>query len=438
MNSSQNLDENKVCVVGLGYVGLTLGVALAKKGIKVFGAEKNIEIIDCLRKNKAHFSEKGLNEIIKKTIENQTLEFGEKIPEKGNFSTYIITVGTPLDKEGSPRKDMIKSATSEVAEKMSNGSLVILRSTVELGSTRDVVLPILKDSGKDFDLAMCPERTLEGDAINELGKLPQIIGADSENVAERCARLFSNLTSKTISTNNFETAEMIKLVDNTSRDLYFSFANEVAEICNSYSIDVYEVIEKGQSEYPRTKMSFPGPVGGPCLEKDPHILAISSEKKGFTPQIIKAGRNMNESQIDIIVERLRKILEQSKIDAPKILLCGLAFKGKPETDDLRGSMGLDFLKKIGQKYENLYLYDPIVTKKDLENYSQKIIDLEKTKEKFDLVVILNNHHKFSSIEWSLYDSLLNKSGFVFDFWNSLSSFADDQKYFHLGTLHKRL
>ena len=432
------MSNENVCIVGLGYVGLTLGVALAKHGVNIFGVETNKEIINSLKKNKAHFSDKGLTEILADVVRATPFHFSASLPTDNNFSAYIITVGTPLDKNGNPRLDMITNASREVANNMEDGSLIILRSTVELGTTRNVVMPILKESNKKFELAMCPERTLEGDAINELHSLPQIIGAQSQEVSQRCSRLFSVLSDKTIITKNFETAEMIKLVDNTSRDLYFSFANEIAEICSLYDVDVYEVIEKGQAEYKRTKMWLPGPVGGPCLEKDPHILANSSIKKGFTPSIIKAGRNMNETQNEMIIDKIKYILEQKEIKDPHILLCGLAFKGIPETDDLRGSMGIKFLEEINKTYKNISIYDPVVKYESLITISEKIVDIENAQECYDLVVLLNNHSKFKTIEWKTFNNLLTENGCVFDFWNSLGSFADKNKYFHLGSLSKLL
>ena len=185
-------------------------------------------------------------------------------------------------------------------------------------------------------------------------------------------------------------------------------------------------------------MWLPGPVGGPCLEKDPHILANSSIKKGFTPNIIKAGRNMNETQNELIINKIKYILEQKEIKDPYILLCGLAFKGIPETDDLRGSMGIKFLEEINKTYKNISVYDPVVKYETLRKISEKVVDIENTQECFDLVVLLNNHSKFKTTEWKTFENLLKENGFVFDFWNSLGSFADKNKYFHLGSLSKLL
>ena len=208
-------NDNKICVVGLGYVGLTLGVTLAYKGLDVFGAEVNSEILDSLKNKKAHFNEDGLNDIVKKVIDEQSFTFGNEINGKNDFDVYFITVGTPLNTKGNPRLDMIKNAASQVASAMNENSLVILRSTVQIGVTREVVKPILDKSGKTYDLAMCPERTLEGNAIEELSKLPQIIGSDSRETSERCASLFNIVTNQTNIISSWEAAEIIKLSDNT-------------------------------------------------------------------------------------------------------------------------------------------------------------------------------------------------------------------------------
>ncbi|MEM7687147.1 MAG: NAD(P)-binding domain-containing protein, partial [Pseudomonadota bacterium] len=173
-----------VAVVGLGYVGLTLATALADTGFRVLGVERRAEVVDMTNKGMPHFSETGLPEMLAHAVETGALTAAPAFSAE-NADIYVITVGTPLAPDGRARVDFIESATREVAENMPDGALVILRSTVKIGTARNIVAPILQASGKSFGIAMCPERTLEGRAMHELRRLPQIVGADTDAVRER-------------------------------------------------------------------------------------------------------------------------------------------------------------------------------------------------------------------------------------------------------------
>jgi UDP-N-acetyl-D-mannosaminuronic acid dehydrogenase len=271
-----------VGVVGLGYVGLTLATALADVGLRVVGIEKRQDVVDAVTAGRPSFQEVGLDRVLSAVVESGRLEaFTEFQPEQ-SCATYIITVGTPLDGNGRARLDMIESATRQVADSMPDGSLVILRSTVKIGTTRNIVAPILQASGKKFEIAMCPERTLEGNALAELRQLPQIVGADTAETRDRAGRLFSHLTNQVLGVSSLETAEIVKLADNTYRDVWFGFANEVARLCDAVGVSANEVISTGKLGYPRTNIAQPGLVGGPCLEKDPHILRQSARDYGLS------------------------------------------------------------------------------------------------------------------------------------------------------------
>lgn len=424
--------NQSVCIIGLGYVGLTLGVALARSGIKVHGVEINNDVINSLDNFQAHFSEKGLNQILQNTIKSNALTYSKEIPKSKKFSYYIITVGTPLNEEGLPRTDMIERSAAQISKHMDDNSVVILRSTVVLGTTRETIEPILKRSKKKYMLAMCPERTLEGRALEELSNLPQIIGADNVQTAQKCSELFQNITPKTTIVSSWETAELIKLVDNTSRDLSFAFSNEIAKISSLFGVDVYEVINKGKADYSRTNLPLPGPVGGPCLEKDPHILSYSSKKKNFHPPITNASRQINEDQVRDIAVILKNRLN-NELSQSKVLFCGLAFKGIPETDDLRGSMGIKLIDEF-QNCKNIYVYDPVVKKITAEKYG-KFFDFQQ-EQSFDLILLLNNHPKFNEIGYENLSKNLSKDGFIFDFWRTLDIFDQTKNYYHLGNINK--
>ncbi|MCC6274532.1 MAG: nucleotide sugar dehydrogenase, partial [Leptospiraceae bacterium] len=176
MKKKEIESDGKICVMGLGYVGLTLAVTLADVGFDVYGIEIRDDILEKLKNGEAHFYEPKLNEKLKKVIKKNRFCFFEHIPSDKTMDVFIITVGTPLGKDGKPRMDMIQHVTEEIAANIKPGNLVIMRSTLKLGITRHLVMPILEQTGKEFDLAFCPERTLEGNAMQELRYLPQIVG----------------------------------------------------------------------------------------------------------------------------------------------------------------------------------------------------------------------------------------------------------------------
>src|SRR5579875_2407707 len=276
----------RVAVIGLGYVGLTLGVALARRGVQVIGVERRGSIVELTNRGVPHFSEIGLAEALNSVVQNGTLTATESLDGFPPCQYYIITVGTPLSAEtGQPRLDMIEAAAKQVADHFPDDCAVILRSTVRIGTTREVVKPVLDRAGKRYFLSMCPERTLEGDALRELANLAQIVGGVDDLASDRAASLFSRLTHTIVRVDNPETAEMIKLVDNTYRDVSFAFGNEVARACVAIGINAHDVIKFGKLGYPRTNVARPGLVGGPCLEKDPHILLHSLAPHGIDLEI---------------------------------------------------------------------------------------------------------------------------------------------------------
>lgn len=441
------MDTNfDVGVVGLGYVGLTLATALADSGLRVLGIEKRSDVVEQVRAGRPSFQEVGLDRILSTVVERGNLAVEQEFAPGQACDVYIITVGTPLDRHGVARLDMIENATRQVAESMQDGALVILRSTVKIGTTRNVVAPILEASGKKFEIAMCPERTLEGNAMAELRQLPQIVGADSRETCERAARLFSNLTGQVLTVSSLETAEIIKLADNTYRDVWFGFANEVARLCDAVGASASEVISTGKLGYPRTNIAQPGLVGGPCLEKDPHILRQSAREYGLELEITGAARTVNERQPRESVEFIRCELERrGKAQAPLIAVLGLAFKGVPETDDLRGAMSLKVIAALKSACPSARLnaYDPVVSREAAEGLGLGLTLFDDPVEAIkgaDAVVIANNHPLFGTLSLSIFSTNLNPGGFVYDFWNNLPDAdhtASPRTYYAVGSAGKQ-
>jgi UDP-N-acetyl-D-mannosaminuronic acid dehydrogenase len=422
----KNFPDRNVCVLGLGYVGLTLAVAMADAGFSVHGVEVRDDVLDKLANGNPHFYEPGLSEKLRHVIARGRFTFGRTTDGCEDASVFIITVGTPLGRDGRVRTDMIEAATRQVAEQLHDGDLVILRSTVKLGTTRGVVAPILAASGKRFDIAFCPERTLEGQALIELNQLPQIIGAESMEVAARASQIFGFLTPTTVKVSTLETAEMIKLVDNTYRDVSFAFSNEIARVCDAMEISAAEVVRAGKLGYPRTNLPLPGPVGGPCLEKDPHILMQGAREVGIDMDITAAGRRVNERQpieVASFLETLTKSM-QGFPSTPTISLMGLAFKGRPATDDLRGTMAKPVFEELRNRFPGAQWrgFDAVVAPDDIRSFGlEPASSMAEAVEGANLAVILNNHPVFTSMPLPDLASRMDRPGVIYDFWNNYNS-----------------
>ncbi|MDT5361660.1 MAG: UDP-N-acetyl-D-mannosaminuronic acid dehydrogenase [Mycobacterium sp.] len=430
-----------VGIVGLGYVGLTLATVLAEAGNSVIGVEKRKDLVEMTNEGVPHFTETGLPDALAGITRSQKLVAAEQFDDSFTCDTYIITVGTPLSPDGVARVDMIEAAARDIAANMRDDALVILRSTVKIGTTRDVVAPILAASGKKFDIAMCPERTLEGKALQELRELPQIIGADDPAVADRAAGVFRKLTNSIVQVTSIETAEIIKLVSNTFRDVQFAFANEVARVCDAFGVSAHEVISSGKLGYNRTNIPLPGLVGGPCLEKDPHILMESARTRGISLEITSAGRLVNERQPHETVDFINSEIERRGLSAPlKISILGMAFKGQPETSDLRGSMSIKVLDALKKAHPNaeIGVYDPVTPQDVLVSEFPDELRFARFGDAVSgasVVVIANNHPSLGTISPRTINEFMSPDGFVYDYWNHFSHLPTSElgdSYFAVG------
>lgn len=443
--TNKSLAENEfdVGIIGLGYVGLTLATALADSGLKVLGVERRQDVVDKTNAGKPHFHEQGLEYMLKSVLKKGNLRATTSLAPEINCKVYIITVGTPLGPDGAARLDFMRNAASEVASNMRDGALVMLRSTVKIGTTREVVKPILDESGKQYLLAMCPERTLEGKALEELQRLPQIIGSDDPESREAAARFFHRLTPTVVQFPRFETAEIIKLVDNTYRDVQFAFANEIARACEPFGVNAMDVIEGGKLGYPRTNLAIPGLVGGPCLEKDPHILNESLSRFGIELGITKAARKVNEVQPFETIANICRIYKARTGRLPsRIAMFGVAFKGIPETNDLRGTMAALVHQAVLAEVPDaqVSIYDPATLRDEVEAMFSNAVFTDNITDALadvDLLLITNNNPAFAKLRIEELLGYMNKDSLIYDYWNHFARIRPEDRgdrYFSVGGL----
>ena len=418
-----------VAVVGLGFVGLTLSVVAAKKGYSVYGIDTNEKILKQLVKGKAHFYEKDIDAAIQ-TVKGKSFYADKSFDtfDHLNFGYIIITVGTPISDDKKLNLNYILSALDAIKPIYDGTQLIILRSTVSVGTTRKVVLPhlskMISKNPESILLAFCPERTIEGNAINELSELPQIIGGLNKKSADYAEEFFRKITPTILNVESLEAAELVKLFNNTYRDIEFSTGNYFNRIAQSFGINGVSLIKTANYLYPRSKIALPGLVGGPCLEKDSYILVHEMpENKG--KDFVLGARKHNESIDSQICEWIIDKLNDNKFRS--IGITGMAFKGTPDTSDLRGSPSLNIVNKLKNfGIEKIRLHDYLISPEELKTYGDAAESLDSFLENLDILVILTNNRRYKTLTSNFLKGKLKNSSVILDAWGVLDFGLDNQ------------
>ncbi len=414
-----------IVVLGMGYVGLTLALALADVGFGVTGVDVDVDRIADLNAGVSHVHELGLPDLLR-SHGGERLAFLPSVPDGGDV--FVIAVGTPIAKgpDGAlPDLTYLELAAEAVGRKLGPGGLVVLRSTVPIGTTRTVVVPILERASglraaTDFHVAFAPERTSEGLALHELRSLPQLIGGMNDDSTEATAALFRELTPTLVRMESLEAAELAKLVNNSFRDLVFSFSNQVTQIAAPFGFDVVEAIRAANRGYPRDPVPLPSPgVGGPCLTKDPYILASSAARSNIDVTLFEQGRTVNESMEGFVVDSLLKHIDMHRPSRHevKVIACGLSFKGHPETGDVRDSTGVGIARRLTQHVGCVLGHDPVASPAQIAAFGIEPCDFDEAIEGADVVLFLNNHLWYQRLDVSGVIGRMAKPAILFDGWH---------------------
>lgn len=415
---------DRVEVYGLGFVGLTLAAVLAARGHKVSGIDTNPDILRQLRSGQPHVHEPRLQEMMRQGLSDNVLFFDADPPET-HSRIVIIAVGTPVDNQGLASMDALEAVCQIIGPRLRRGDIVMLRSTVPVGTTRSLVIPVLErtsdlKAGKAFHVAFCPERTVEGNAIQELTSLPQVVGGLTEICTEKAVSFWSTITDTVVRVDTIEGAELVKLINNSYRDLTFAFANELVFLSDRYNIDASRLIAAANEGYPRDRIPRPSPgVGGYCLTKDPYLYA-SVEALAAHGELSRVGRKIN-GQAGLypvqIIERFARRLRR-EVTSFRVLIVGMAFKGRPETNDLRGSVSIDVANALIALGCTVECFDAVVAAKDLQSRGLHAVELVPALRRADVVLIMNNHDD-NVPDGFLHTMDNGRPVLVFDGWNML-------------------
>lgn len=361
--------RDRAVVIGLGYVGLTLACTIADTGMETHGIEMDSKKRVRLLSGEDRTGEPGVAGLLSKHLQQNlfvhqsTTNVPQTGPGRGNV--FVICVGTPVTENTGLDESFVYSALESIIEVISRKALVVVRSTVAVGTARKIADRIAHEKGwqvgRDFFVASAPERTVEGDALREIRELPQLVAGVTPACTNRAIEFFRTISESIVPMESVEAAELAKLASNAYRDYVFAFSNHLASIARAHSVDINRLVGQINSGYSRSAIPQPSPgVGGPCLTKDSRILEIKSKSPMTSP--ILAARSRNESFTLELADFLDVEFSISHISA--ILALGLAFKGVPATPDLRGSPGLQIIDSLIERGYQVLSWDAVA---DLES-----------------------------------------------------------------------
>ena len=337
-----------------------------------------------------------------------------------------MAVGTPVNIDGIPIMDDIEKVLGQIAEVLKFNDLVILRSTVPPRTCRDVAIPILEKgsglkAGSGFHFVFAPERTVQGRALEELRLLPQIIGGYTTECVNAASQFFNVFSPTIVKVDSLEAAEVVKLLNNSFRDVSFGYSNQIGRFCEALNVDTVAVINAANEGYLRNPLPLPSPgVGGTCLQKDPFILYDAAKKCGIDLSIVREARKSNEGMIQFVGGKIESFVSEKNLPSNiKIFILGVAFKGNPETSDIRASTSIDIIRYLESKnFNNIVVYDPVVSKKTLADAKLRCVEVaEEGFKKSSIVLTMNNNPSYRNLNLFKLLSLMKKPGMFFDAWH---------------------
>jgi len=402
----------KICVVGLGYIGLPTAAMLASRGHEVVGYDVSERVVAAVAAGEAHFQEPDLQMLLSAAVGTGRLK-ATTSPEPADF--FLIAVPTPIQPGGAPDMSYVESAAQSIAPVLAKGCTIILESTSPVGSTEalaaalaaarpDLVFPRYKQDDIEADVAVChcPERILPGRMMSELVSNDRIIGGLSWTCADRALELYKSFVMGTCYVTDARTAELVKLSENAFRDVNIAFANELSMICERLEVDVWAVRELA-NRHPRVEILRPGAgVGGHCIAVDPWFIVHSAPDDA---RLIRTARTVNDDKPRRIIRRVNELADRFK--APVIACYGITYK--PDVDDVRESPAIEIVEEIAALGHKLLVCEPNLAElpRNLAGHANvSLVDAGQAQREADIAVFLVGHRQFRRVEL---DAFLGKA-----------------------------
>lgn len=411
----------RVGVIGLGYVGLPLLVEMAKAGFRATGIDIDGKRVDSVNAGTSYVLDVPGDTLLTFAREGR-IRATQSLAALGELDTVSICVPTPLRKTKDPDLSYIVAAVEAVCLHLRPGQLVVLESTTYPGTTQEVVLPILEKSGlragEDFFLAFSPERVDPGNRNYTTGNIPKVIGGVTPHCTALAVLLYQQFVEQVVPVSSPGTAEMVKLLENTFRSVNIALANEMAMLCHTFGINVWEVIEAAKTKPFGFMAFYPGPgLGGHCIPVDPHYLTWKAKINGFEPRFIELAGQVNSQMPAFTVSRIADALNdrQKSLKGSKILALGVTYKR--DVNDVRESPALEVIHKLHQKGALVSYADPYIPEVELGDHVIKAVELTPdVLGSADCVVVLTDHSTFD------YGTIATQSALIVDCRNALRHF----------------
>ncbi|MFI3136401.1 MAG: UDP-N-acetyl-D-mannosamine dehydrogenase [Methylococcaceae bacterium] len=379
----------KVCVIGLGYIGLPTASLLGTKGFDVFGVDTSEHVVNTINQGKIHIVEPDLDILVKSAVQSGNLEAGL---EPVAADIFIIAVPTPFKDDHIPDLSYVESATKMIAPYVVSGNIVILESTSPVGTTDEVVAKILSEYGHnvgvDVFVSHCPERVLPGRILTELVANDRIVGGINEQSTQKTIEFYETFVRGDVFATDARTAELSKLTENAFRDVNIAFANELSLICDKENVNVWELI-KLANRHPRVNILQPGPgVGGHCIAVDPWFIVARAPELA---RLIKTAREVNDAKPHWVINKVK--ISADKFKHPIIGCLGLAFKA--DVDDLRESPAVDIVRHLQQ--ENIG--EILVAEPNLTQHKEfNLLPYQEVISRADIILLLVDHKPFKKLK----------------------------------------
>lgn len=409
------MQSTKICVIGLGYVGLPLARLFSTK-FKTIGFDLNQARVDALNAGKDTTLEVS-DELLQEAIEKHGFRCTTNIEEIKESNFYVVAVPTPVDENNRPDLRPLIGASQTVGQVIKKGDIVVYESTVYPGVTEEECLPIVEQvSGllfnKDFYAGYSPERINPGDKEHTVEKIKKVTSGSTPEIAEVIDKVYNAvLINGTHKAPTIKVAEASKIIENSQRDVNIAFMNELAKIFNAMDIDTHDVIEAAASKWNFIKLS-PGLVGGHCISVDPYYLIQKAQVYGVLPRVMSSARRLNDGMGEYVAHQVIKLMNKKGVlvkDA-NILLLGITFK--ENCPDIRNTKIVDIYTTLSEYTNNITIYDPWADKAEVQHeYQIEISNTLDATKKYDAIILGVAHKEFLEID---IPSLLNENGVVYD------------------------
>ena len=412
----------KVGVVGLGYVGLPLAVEMANAGFHATGIDLVKEKVDSVNSGVSYVLDVG-SEAVESVVRANRMRATQSLAAVEGLDTLNICVPTPLRKNKDPDLSYVIAAVEAIRIHIRPGQLIILESTTYPGTTREVVLPILEESGlrvgRDFFLAYSPERVDPANPTYTTTNIPKVVGGITSHCTEIACLLYEQFIEKVVPVSSTDCAEMVKLLENTFRSVNIALANEMALTCHSFGINVWEVIEAAKTKPFGFMPFYPGPgLGGHCIPVDPYYLTWKAKMNGCEPRLIELAGNINNQMPAFMVQRIADALNERRKPLKGSKILGLGVTYKRDTNDIRESPALQVLEGLREKGATVYFCDPYVRSIVVRGETLKAIELTPhLLQSMDCVAILTDHSGFD------YSMVAKFGPMILDTRNALKGFS---------------